>query len=352
MTSVPSTLPRSTSRRGRIAVASTSLVAVSTFGLLAGLTGTAQAATRIDLGTAEDFVVLAGAGITNIPTTVVSGDMGSAPTEASHSGVDHLQGDDLTAAEVTDLGAKTALTDAMTAAENAPATGTVAAGTLGGRLLGPGVYNSGGATLDLTGTLTLDGGGSYDSVFVFQATSDLITAGSSAVVLTGGAQACNVYWQVSSSATLGGSSTFAGTILAQTAITLGNLATVDGRVLASTAAVSLSQNTITRPDTCLTGPVTPVVDAPPTTTPPATTPPATTPPATTPPTTTPTAGPTATPTPTAVPTGAVPAGTSDGADTPVSAAAPGTVPDAGRTTYDQVGRVPVGSVDTGDGSTS
>ena len=326
MTSTPSS-PCTPSRQRRRA-ASTGVVAVAAFGLVAALTGTAQAAPTIDLSTAEDFAVLAGAGITNTGPTTVSGDMGSDPTSPAYVGVTHPLGVDRTAGDPVTSGAKTARTDAMTVAENASPTGTLAGGTLGGKDLGPGVYHSAGFTLDLTGTLTLDGGGSYDSVFVFQATSDLVTAGSSQVVLQNGAQACNVFWQVKSSATLGGSSSFAGTVLAQTSITVGNLATVDGRVLASTGTVTLDQDTIVRPDLCRTGPVVPVVvPTPPTSAPPSSTTPA-------PPTA-------ATP-----PTGS----TSATASTPATGSgASGTT---GRPTYGQVGRVPVGAVDTGDGSTS
>ncbi|MGY1841208.1 MULTISPECIES: ice-binding family protein [unclassified Modestobacter] len=338
MASVPSTLP-STRRFSRAGVA-TSLVAVSGLGLWAGLSGTAQAATAVPLGDAQSFAVLAGAGITNTGATTVTGDIGSFSTTTIDGGITLAPGSTNHGGDSVTQDAKTALTNALTIAANATPRTPVAAGELGGLDLSAGVYNSSGSTLDLTGTLTLDGGGSYDSVFIFQATSDLITAGNSTVALTNGAQACNVFWQVTSSATLGGNSDFVGTILADTAITLGTLARVEGRVLASTAAVSLDTNVITRPDTCRTGAVTPVVVTPPPPAPPTSTP-------------TDTPGPTATPTGTPGPT-ATPTGTPAPTATP-SGSAPATAPSAGRTsgstTYGQVGRVPVGAVDTGDGST-
>ena len=332
MSSVPSTLTRSTSRRGRIAAASTGLVAVSTLGLLAGLTGTAQAATAVPLGTAQSFAVLAGGGITNTGPTTVRGDIGSFATTTIDGGISQPIGTNH-GGDAATQSAKTALSDALVAAAGAGPATPVAAGTLGGLLLPAGVYNS-ASSLGLTGVLTLDGGGSYDSVFVFQAGSSLTTASSSTVVLTGGAQACNVFWQVGSFATLGSNSTLVGTVLAdQEAITLDTGADVEGRVLASVAAVTLDDNTITRPDTCLTGPVVPEVAPTPSPTP------------------APTAAPTS-PAPTSpAPTSSAPTSTAE-APTPVTvAAAPTPVRDAGRT-YDQVGRVPVGSVDTGDGSTS
>jgi hypothetical protein len=109
----------------------------------------------------------------------------------------------------------------------------------------PGVYNS-GSTIGLTGTLTLDGGGDPDAVFVFQAGSSLTTASASKVVLTNGAQACNVYWQVTSSATLGTGSSFVGNILALTSITDAGGSTVNGRLLARNGAVTLNNTTIIR----------------------------------------------------------------------------------------------------------
>ncbi len=97
--------------------------------------------------------------------------------------------------------------------------------------LTPGVYTV-AASIALTGTLTLNG--TADSVFIFQAGSTLITASNSSVVLTGGVQASNVFWQVGSSATLGSGASFTGNILALTSITLTTGASVDGRALAAT----------------------------------------------------------------------------------------------------------------------
>jgi hypothetical protein len=80
-------------------------------------------------------------------------------------------------------------------------------------------------------------------VFIFQTASTLITASASNVVLINGAQACNVFWQVGSSATLGTSSNLLGTILALTSITVTTSATVSGRLLARNGAVTLDTNT-------------------------------------------------------------------------------------------------------------
>jgi hypothetical protein len=117
---------------------------------------------------------------------------------------------------------------------------------LAGRSLTPGVYRS-ASSLGLTGDLTLDAHGDLNAVFIFQVGSALTTASGSRVVLLDGAQACNVYWQVGSSATLGTGSSFRGNILALTSITLTTGATVEGRTLARNGAVTFDTNTITRP---------------------------------------------------------------------------------------------------------
>jgi hypothetical protein len=102
------------------------------------------------------------------------------------------------------------------------------------------------SSLGLSGDLTLDARGDPNAVFVFQAGSTLTAGSASRVVLIGGAQPCNVFWQVGSSATIGTSSAFAGNILALTSISLTTGATLDGRALARNGAVTLDTNTITK----------------------------------------------------------------------------------------------------------
>jgi hypothetical protein len=226
----------------------TALVALFAAGLLVTLVvGAAAAVKAVPLGTASSFAVLAGAGITNTGPTTVKGDLGTFPTTTmtgtaslTISGTNH-------AGDAVTQGAKTDLVTAYNAAAGEGPTSPIAA-DLGGQTLKPGVYNSASA-IGLTGTLTLDARGNPNAAFVFQAGSTLTTASASQVKLVNGAQACNVYWQVGSSATLGTGSSFRGTILALTSITLTTGATVDGRVLARNGAVTLDTNRITRP-TC------------------------------------------------------------------------------------------------------
>jgi type VI secretion system secreted protein VgrG len=114
---------------------------------------------------------------------------------------------------------------------------------LGGSTLTEGVYRSTSGGLGITGTLILDAQDDPEAVWIFQSDSTLITASGSKVELINGADACNVFWQVTSSATLGTSSTFVGTVLALTSITATTSATVEGRLLARNGAVTLDTNT-------------------------------------------------------------------------------------------------------------
>ncbi len=161
------------------------------------------------------------------------------------------------------------------------------------------------SALGVGGSLTLDAEGDPNAVFIFQAPSTLTTDSASSITLTGGAQACNVFWQVGSSATLGTNSSFTGTVLALTSITVTTGDTINGRALARNGAVTLDDDTITASSCSIVPPPT----SPPPTTPPPTSPPPTSPPPTGPPTTPP---PTRTPTPTPSPTGTTPTGPGGG----------------------------------------
>jgi hypothetical protein len=212
--------------------------------------GASAAVMPVPLGTAASFVVLAGAGVTNTGPTTLNGDLGTFPTPSvTGAGSMTITGTNHAGDAVTQ-GAKDAL---VTAYNNAAGQGpaTPIAADLAGQTLAPGVYNS-ASSIGLTGALTLNGGGDPRAVFVFQAGSTLTTASSSQVLLVNGAQACNVYWQVGSSATLGTGSVFRGSILALTDITVTTAATLEGRVLARNGAVTLDTNTITRPQ-CAAG---------------------------------------------------------------------------------------------------
>lgn len=230
------------------------------------LTGSAQAVTptTVLLGTAGQFAVLAGSGITNTGATTISGDVGSSPTPAE-TGFAACPAADcvaLTGANHTDpspndavtQGAKAALTTAYNdAAGRSP---TTVLTELAGQTLVAGVYDSASGTFGMTGTLTLDGANNADSVFIFQTASTLITAGTGNIVFIRGAQACNVFWKIGSAATLGAGSSFAGTLMAHDDISLGNGVTVSGRLLggeqaSGSGAVTLIHDTIAKPSACI-----------------------------------------------------------------------------------------------------
>jgi hypothetical protein len=123
------------------------------------------------------------------------------------------------------------------------------AGNLGGQTLAPGLYKSATSLEISSGDLTLDAQGDANAVFIFQMGSTLTTTVGRQVILSGGAQAANIYWQVGSSATIGGSSVFKGTIMANQSITMDAGAALEGRALARNGAVALNANTITVPNT-------------------------------------------------------------------------------------------------------
>jgi type VI secretion system secreted protein VgrG len=221
------------------------LVAASLMALMLARASGA-AATAVQLGGADSFAILAGAGITNTGPTTVNGDIGTFATTSFTGSASVTQTGTNHAGDTVTQDAKNALVTAYNdAAAQGPTTPIVGL-TLGGKTLTRGVYNS-GSTIDLTGTVTLDAQGDPDSVFVLQAGSALTTATSSSVALINGASACNVFWQIGSDATLGVGSTFVGTLLVQNSIVLDTGAVVSGRVLASVGSVTLDTNTIAKP---------------------------------------------------------------------------------------------------------
>lgn len=205
----------------------------------------------VPLGTTAEYAVLAGSTVTNTGPSVLNGSLGLSPGTSVTGfppgtvvapGTVHIADapaaqaqSDLTAAYVNAAGRPL---DATTSADLANLT------LQGGVYAGP----SKGA-LSLTGPLTLDGAGNASSVFIFQTDSTLTTASGSTIRLINGAQACNVFWQVGSSATLGTDSVFAGNILALTSVSLNSGVTVQGRALARNGAVTLIDDTFT-PTAC------------------------------------------------------------------------------------------------------
>ncbi len=211
----------------------------------------------VGLGTADSFAVLAHTGVTDTPIpccSTINGNLGNDANIAT-TGTPTING----TSYINDLGGVAAGARAALNTAIGDASGRIADQTFGlgdnqlgtAGVLTPGVYSLPDApTANLIGNLTLSG--SATDVWIFQATDKLVTAVGSSITFSGGAQACNVFWVVASSATLNGAS-FAGTVLASTSVTIGAGVTVDGRTMAYTGDVTLIKDTISRPG-CATAP--------------------------------------------------------------------------------------------------
>ena len=228
----------------------------------------AGAATGVNLGTASDFVMLAKTGITNVPTSDITGDIGASPvtgaaidvtcgeitgtiygSNAAYTGSGNVScykgtapDNTVVANAVLDMG--TAYT--KTAGRVSPDFTELYAGDLSAKTLVPGLYKWGTGVVINAGGVTLSG--SASDIWIFQIAGDLTQAANVSVTLAGGAVAKNIFWQVggSAGATLGAGAHFEGTILAAKAIDLGSLATVNGRLFAD-SAVNLIANTVSLP---------------------------------------------------------------------------------------------------------
>lgn len=206
--------------------------------------------TNVNLGDAKSFAVLGGSAVTSTGTTVLAGTGGNnagvypgtslteTPLISMEGGTKYL------ASEVQVTNAQVALTAAYLDAAGRTPTTTIPT-QLGGTTLISGVYSSTAGTFEITGTLVLDAENDPTAVFIFQMASTLTTANNSKIELVNGADACNIFWQVGSSATLGTDSHLEGHVLALTSITATTGATINGSLLAREGAVTLDTNTIT-----------------------------------------------------------------------------------------------------------
>jgi Ice-binding-like len=248
-----STVSKTTKSRTRVQL----LVALSAFSLSALLPfHMAIAQIAPSLGMAESFAVLGASTVTNTGPTVITGDLGVSPGTAITGFPPGVDIGATHAADAVALQAQSDTTTAYTILAGEACDTTFAVPTdIGGLTLVPGVYCF-TSSAQITGALTLDAGGDPNAVWVFKVGSTLVTASSASVVLINGAQACNVFWQVGSSATIGTDTTFVGNILALTSITITTDATLSGRALAQNGAVTMDSNVITV-SSCI-APVTPI----------------------------------------------------------------------------------------------
>ena len=201
----------------------------------------------VNLDCAADFAILAGETITNTgPTVINNGDVGLSPGSAVTGFTSEtIKGGTLRVNDEKTKNAKICLTTAYNDAAGRTTAPINLSGNIGGRTLAPGLYKS-NTTLEISsGDLTL--AGPADGVWIFQIASTLTTTAARQIILSGGAQAKNVFWQVGTSATLGTTSDFKGNILADQSITLNTGAVLNGRALTRIAAVTLDTNNVTKP---------------------------------------------------------------------------------------------------------
>lgn len=229
-----------------------------------------QGAACVDLATAGTYVILAQAGITNVPTSAIGGNVGASPITGAAIGVTCAEvamggkiydddgaytgggGADVSC-RVTDApGLTTAVADSITAFGDAagrtptePADSLGAAGDIGGLTIGPGVHAFSGV-VSMTSDVTLNG--SATDVWIFQVSGNLTEDAGIKVILAGGARPQNIFWQVAGGggAAIGAGADFKGVIIASNGATLGAAATMDGRIYTG-GGTTLSANTVTRP---------------------------------------------------------------------------------------------------------
>ncbi len=226
------------------------VIYVATAAVTVSTQASAASLLTVDLGSAEGFAVLAGAGITIAApanSTAISGDIGSHAT-VSITGLGNLVLDGTNhAGDGATQSAKADLMLAYMDAASRPADVSYADGYALSGTLTTGVYKSLGS-FSLPGVLTLDAQGDPDTVWIFQMGSSLDVASPGQVILSNGALASHVFWQVGSSATLETGSQLAGNILASQSITLKTGSVLNGSALASIGAVTLGGATIAVPE--------------------------------------------------------------------------------------------------------
>lgn len=201
----------------------------------------------VPLGEASSFAILGGSAITSTGATTITGDLGLSPGSSIGgfppgilTGTKHIN-------DNTVNQAKTDLTAAFINAAARTSTDIVTlSGNIGGLTLTPGLYKSTSSLAISSGDLTFDAKGNANAVFVIQVASSLTTTSGRKVILSGGAQASNIYWMVGSSVTFGTTSVFKGTVLVMQSITFNTGATLDGRALARNGGVTMAGNTIVK----------------------------------------------------------------------------------------------------------
>ncbi|HLG04142.1 MAG TPA: ice-binding family protein [Bacteroidia bacterium] len=199
----------------------------------------------VQLTSAGSFAILSGSAVSNTGNTTVTGDLGLSPGSSVGGFPPGVLIGTLHINDVIANQAKVDLTAAYNNAAGRTSTDIVTlSGNIGGLTLTPGLYKSTSSLAISSGDLTFDARGNANAVFIIQIASTLTTTSGRKVILSGGASASNIFWQVGSSATFGTTSVFKGTVLAMQSITFNTGASLNGRALARTGAVVMADNTI------------------------------------------------------------------------------------------------------------
>ncbi|MDP2387795.1 MAG: ice-binding family protein [Bacteroidota bacterium] len=202
----------------------------------------------VQMGGASGLAILAGSAISNTGATRITGDMGLSPGTSVGGFPPGILVGTLHINDAIATQAKLDLTTAYNDAAGRTATDIVTlSGNLGGLTLTPGLYKSTSSLAVSSGDLTFDAKGNSNAVFIIQIASTLTTTSGRKVILSGGAQSSNIFWQVGSSATFGTTSVFKGTVMAMQSITFNTGATLEGRALARTGAIVMAGNTVVAP---------------------------------------------------------------------------------------------------------
>lgn len=224
---------------------------------------TTAAGLPVNLGTAANYVILAKSGISSVPASAITGNLGLSPAAASYITGFSLSADATnvfsTSTQVTGkiyaanyavptpINLTTAVGDMQLAftdaAGRAPDVMELGAGSIGGMTLTQGVYKWGSSLL-IPSDITLSG--TATDVWIFQISQNLTLSSAVRVHLAGGALAKNVFWQVAGSVSLGTTSHLEGIVMTYTSATLQTAASVNGRLLAQTA-VTLAGSTVVEP---------------------------------------------------------------------------------------------------------
>jgi hypothetical protein len=224
--------------------------------------GNQEGVSTVNLGTAGNYVILAKTAVNNNPTSAITGDIGLSPAATSYivgfsltDATGYATSDQVTGyvyaadmADPTPMNLTTAVEDLITAYNDAAGRSLqdfleLATGNIGGLTLSPGLYKWTN-TVTVASDITLSGNST--DVWIFQIAEDLTVSSAANVILSGGAKAENIFWQMAGQANFGTTSHFEGVILSMTGITFQTGASLNGRALAQTAVI-LDGNAVTQP---------------------------------------------------------------------------------------------------------